>query len=789
MPINVASMATLTRAASSESVLTTTTNEASRSRSQSLSSTPPTSAADSASISSASLNVEGSVPCTVLEHNNEEVQAANSSSRPRRSRHSVFATYNVKILAGTAIHAPRKFHSKDLGKDDMSTRRRTISSDTLVETLAGSANGSYQTVIREASSLVHDGNRLDLQWLPKKLPKSRSSVRHTAASSSNKTAKPELERRISTRSSGAPIEDLAKKLNILGKRGRNAFEAGLTKAKRELKRLADTNEFAGIDTKPVVHTVWANGKFIAPGEPEPPQKKTRVEATVPAPVLENEKKIKSLEKKKGIPKGPKKWLEKGLYAGQGGNVDWSITYTNEEKKKLAEFPEYKPNGFMPLPMWQGQHMLLIGRDFKLPFDICSPLPPGQPKPDEWRRMPKNRFVGDAAAAWKKSTLFDDFSSRCICTPATGCDESCQNRIMLYECDAGNCAFGKGHCSNRSFADLQERRSKGGKYRIGVEVIKTLDRGYGVRSNRCFEPNQIITEYTGEIITEAECDRRMNEEYKDNDCYYLMSFDQNTILDATEKGSIARFVNHSCEPNCRMVKWVVGGKPRMALFAGERPIMTGEELTYDYNFDPFSAKNVQECRCGSANCRGILGPRPKDQKMKPTGVGAGLKRAVNAGKRKLQELLGAETDGNQSESKTKKRKIAMPVPIKTSAKALEAIRGLKQTLSKRLGPSAGSEKFVVVKKRSRVSMLKTRGTSGKRQAKLSSKHSSLTVVAASDVEEDVEVKKVRRKGKGKEIAQVKAKLPTKAQVLRHRKPSLAARKVGGEGKYQGHQVPP
>jgi SET domain-containing protein len=56
-----------------------------------------------------------------------------------------------------------------------------------------------------------------------------------------------------------------------------------------------------------------------------------------------------------------------------------------------------------------------------------------------------------------------------------------------------------------------------------------------------------------------------------------------IIDAT-RGSMARFVNHSCEPNCRMIKWTVGDKPRMALFAGDRGIMTGDELTYDYNFE-------------------------------------------------------------------------------------------------------------------------------------------------------------------------------------------------------------
>ena len=128
----------------------------------------------------------------------------------------------------------------------------------------------------------------------------------------------------------------------------------------------------------------------------------------------------------------------------------------------------------------------------------------------------DRFVGEAGALWKKTKLFDSFFSKCVCTPHGGCDVDCQNRIMLYECDDTNCGAGRGHCTNRAFADLQERRKGGGKYRIGVEVIKTADRGYGVRSNRCFDPHQIIVEYTGEIITEDECDRRMNEDYKDNE---------------------------------------------------------------------------------------------------------------------------------------------------------------------------------------------------------------------------------------------------------------------------------
>lgn len=136
----------------------------------------------------------------------------------------------------------------------------------------------------------------------------------------------------------------------------------------------------------------------------------------------------------------------------------------------------------------------------------------------------------------------------------------------------------------------------------------------------------------------------------------MEFDQSMVLDAT-RGSIARFINHSCAPNCRMIKWTVSGKPRMALFAGDEGIMTGEELTYDYNFDPFSAKNVQECRCGAENCRGVLGPKPKEIKE-------ALKPIIGSKKRKIQEI-GEEVVHQAVEVITKKRKIAVPSPVKSA----------------------------------------------------------------------------------------------------------------------------
>ncbi|KAG9241489.1 hypothetical protein BJ878DRAFT_536504 [Calycina marina] len=679
--------------------------------------TPPTSLGDSASVSSTSLKPEAAASTPASE-------ATEPGRRSARARDSIPATYNVKVLAGTSIHAPKRYKKNPTDEDE--TRRRIISRDALVICLA-SANSSPTTVQKDSQILVSaEIDALDLNWSIKKLPKSRSQLDLGSYRAPKRGAKGKSpERRKSTRSAGEALGSLTSKLFS----GKKKFDDGLNRAQRELKRLADTDEYAKIDTKPVVHEVWSNGKLVVT---EPHHKKRKRE--------EEEAKAKELEKAKAKAlkeaesnakdrypeteryksvngKRRKIWLSKGLYAGQDSpKLNWFGDLSGKEYDDLLKIAPDKPVGLLPMPMWHGQRFLQV-----------------------------DRFVGDASALWKRTKLFDSFSSKCVCTSDGGCDVDCQNRIMLYECDDTNCGAGRGHCTNRAFFDLAERRKDGGKYRIGVEVIKTQDRGYGVRSNRCFEPHQIIVEYTGEIITEDECDRRMNEDYKDNECYYLMSFDQNMIIDAT-KGSIARFVNHSCKPNSRMVKWIVGGKPRMALFAGDNPIMTGDELTYDYNFDPFSAKNVQECRCGSENCRGVLGPKPKDPKPIKETIKDAVKGAVKAGKavkRKAKELLIGD---NESDAPTPKRK-----RIKEAKGAVKAVRTGKAASSgaswKRKAKDIFELENAKAVKRSFLNTRKaipsksapftprntakasTLKSNGKTQIQLSSRNSSLTIVTS------------------------------------------------------------
>jgi histone-lysine N-methyltransferase ASH1L len=278
---------------------------------------------------------------------------------------------------------------------------------------------------------------------------------------------------------------------------------------------------------------------------------------------------------------------------------------------------------------------------------------------------------------------------------------------------------------------------------------------------------------------------MNEDYKNNDvshlfreelllltyifkCYYLMSFDQHMIIDAT-KGSIARFVNHSCKPNCKMVKWIVGGKPRMALFAGDKPIMTGDELTYDYNFDPFSAKNVQECRCGSDNCRGVLGPKPKDFKPIKETIKDVVKAGVKAGKRKLKELLGGAESEDEDFGSPKKRKIKQLKTVRKSASsasmrvAKRTVKTVRKTVSSQVLKKAGSKRENVFVKTVKGSSLKTYG---KGQTKLASKNSSLTIVAGESSPES------KGSSSGTEMMSPKKNIAKKKRGPRKAKPVLS-----------------
>ena len=76
------------------------------------------------------------------------------------------------------------------------------------------------------------------------------------------------------------------------------------------------------------------------------------------------------------------------------------------------------------------------------------------------------------------------------------------------------------------------------------------------------------------------------------------------LDATKRAGLGRFLNHSCNPNCHLQKWIIGRSYRIGIFS-KRPIAKGEELTFDYQFERYGAA-AQKCLCGEPKCKGTIG---------------------------------------------------------------------------------------------------------------------------------------------------------------------------------------
>jgi histone-lysine N-methyltransferase SETD2 len=146
----------------------------------------------------------------------------------------------------------------------------------------------------------------------------------------------------------------------------------------------------------------------------------------------------------------------------------------------------------------------------------------------------------------------------------------------------------------------------------VTVIKTEKKGYGLRADSDLRPHQFIFEYMGEVINEAQFRRRMIQ-YDEEGIkhFYFMSLSKGEFVDATKKGNLGRFCNHSCNPNCYVDKWVVGEKLRMGIFA-ERNIKAGEELVFNYNVDRYGA-DPQPCYCEELNCTGFIGGKTQTER--------------------------------------------------------------------------------------------------------------------------------------------------------------------------------
>jgi len=142
--------------------------------------------------------------------------------------------------------------------------------------------------------------------------------------------------------------------------------------------------------------------------------------------------------------------------------------------------------------------------------------------------------------------------------------------------------------------------------LPFEVRDSGIQGIGVFATRFIPAGTRLIEYTGERLTEAEADARYPEDGESGNHHtFLFSIADDIVIDAAFHGNDARWINHSCDPNCDAVVdserlWV----------ETIRDVKRGEELAYDYAFEleerhSPAAKRRYPCNCGEANCRGTI----------------------------------------------------------------------------------------------------------------------------------------------------------------------------------------
>uniref|UniRef100_A0A7M4E624 ASH1 like histone lysine methyltransferase n=1 Tax=Crocodylus porosus TaxID=8502 RepID=A0A7M4E624_CROPO len=376
------------------------------------------------------------------------------------------------------------------------------------------------------------------------------------------------------------------------------------------------------------------------GETSSPQ-----EATGKPPESQNtEQPLPSLtQREKKAPRPPKKKFQKaGLYSDVYKTTDPKSRLIQLKKEKLEYTPGEHEHGLFPAPIHVGKYLRQKRIDFQLPYDILWQWKHNQlyKKPDVplYKKIRSNVYVDVKPLSGYEATT-------CNCKKpdddnGKGCVEDCLNRMIFAECSPNTCPCGEQCCNQR----IQRH-----EWVQCLERFRAEEKGWGIRTKEPLKAGQFIIEYLGEVVSEQEFRNRMIEQYHNHSDHYCLNLDSGMVIDSYRMGNEARFINHSCNPNCEMQKWSVNGVYRIGLYA-LKDMPAGTELTYDYNFHSFNVEKQQLCKCGFDKCRGIIGG--KSQRM--NGLSSKTNQPVTTHRRP-----GRSKEKRKSKHKLKKRKGHMP----------------------------------------------------------------------------------------------------------------------------------
>ena len=207
----------------------------------------------------------------------------------------------------------------------------------------------------------------------------------------------------------------------------------------------------------------------------------------------------------------------------------------------------------------------------------------------------------------------------------------------------------------------------------IRVRRSKVHGTGVFAARAIKKGARIVEYVGDRISHAEADRRYAHKSIDDNHTFLFTVDSRTVIDGGIGGCPARFINHSCDPNCETVI-----DDKRVFVEAVRSIAVGDEIGYDYMIerdasDPPNMAEIFGCRCGAKSCRGtmLLPPKKKRRKKSAAKKKAGAAVAKKSSKKAAKKAV---------------RKAAKKAVKKAARKAIRKVA--KKAVRKAAGKRAG-----------------------------------------------------------------------------------------------------